>query len=168
MIACCIRLDADRDLHQPIPPLLMRLIQMRLFGYGVTLDLEHVPVCTLDPERHRAGATVLLTISIPRFRKALDWLLIYVNVAATGLRHAGQPCWSIAGEPEDRHVDADFNALAQPLVHVLFRDRPVVAGRSSAEPNSGTQARTHTQGRHRGAADHQLISYLVEHEQKYL
>jgi hypothetical protein len=38
MIACGIRLNAGRDIHRQIPPLLLRFTRMMLFGYRVTLD----------------------------------------------------------------------------------------------------------------------------------
>lgn len=66
--------------------------------------------------------------------------------------------WSSAREPEDRHVDADFNALAQPLVHVLLRDRSVVGGNAPAEPAGWTQVCCRRpQGRHGSATRHGLI-----------
>jgi hypothetical protein len=37
-IACGFRLNADRDIHRQIPPLLLRFTRMMLFGYAVTLD----------------------------------------------------------------------------------------------------------------------------------
>ena len=48
-----------RDPRSLMIALLLPFTQMFLLGYGVTLDLQHIPVCTFDREASQASEALL-------------------------------------------------------------------------------------------------------------
>ena len=43
-------LQVWRDPRSLIIALLMPIVQMLMLGYGISLDIKHVPICTYDRE----------------------------------------------------------------------------------------------------------------------
>jgi drug efflux transport system permease protein len=56
-----------RDSHSLMIALLMPFTQMFLLGYGVTLDLKHIPVCTFDREASQNSQSLLKHFEASRY-----------------------------------------------------------------------------------------------------
>jgi ABC-2 type transport system permease protein len=56
-----------RDPRSLMIALLMPFTQMFLFGYGVTLDLKHIPVCTFDREASQNSQSLLKHFEASRY-----------------------------------------------------------------------------------------------------
>jgi ABC-2 type transport system permease protein len=56
-----------RDPHSLLIALLMPFTQMFLLGYGVTLDLKHLPVCTFDREASQNSQALLKHFAASRY-----------------------------------------------------------------------------------------------------
>ena len=52
-------LQVLRDPRSLIIALLLPVVQMLMLGYGVSLDIKHVPICTLDRERSQQSEALL-------------------------------------------------------------------------------------------------------------
>ena len=48
-----------RDWRSLVIVLVMPVVMMLLFGYGVSLDLKHIPVCVLDREGSQQSQDLL-------------------------------------------------------------------------------------------------------------
>ena len=56
-----------RDPRSLMIALLMPFTQMFLLGYGVTLDLKHIPVCTFDREASQNSQSLLKHFEASRY-----------------------------------------------------------------------------------------------------
>jgi ABC-2 type transport system permease protein len=74
-IAAKEMLQIWRDPRSLMIALLLPFTQMFLFGYGVTLDLKHIPVCTFDREASQHSQSLL-----KRFEASLYFSIVH-NVA---------------------------------------------------------------------------------------
>ena len=99
-----------RDPRSLMIALLMPFTQMFLLGYGVTLDLKHLPVCTFDREASQQSQALL-----KHFQASL-YFAIARNVASyprTRMRHRSRRL-----QDRDRHPAG--------LLRAPYRYRPVV------------------------------------------
>lgn len=65
-------LQVRRDPRSFIMALLLPVVQMLLFGYGVNLDIEHVPVCTFDREASQNSEALLWRFASTKYFRIVD------------------------------------------------------------------------------------------------
>lgn len=71
-----------RDPRSLFIALLLPFTQMFLFGYGVNLDLKHIPICTFDREGSQASQDLLKRFNASRYFAVVHNVTNYPELAA--------------------------------------------------------------------------------------
>jgi ABC-2 type transport system permease protein len=71
-----------RDPRSLLIALLLPFTQMFLFGYGISLDLEHLPVCTFDREGSQNSQALLKLFEASRYFAIVDNVQTYPMLVA--------------------------------------------------------------------------------------
>jgi ABC-2 type transport system permease protein len=75
-------LQVWRDPRSLMIALLMPLVQMFMLGYGVSLDIKHVPLCTLDREGSQQSEALLRGFSASQYFQIVKVLTNYRGLTA--------------------------------------------------------------------------------------
>jgi ABC-2 type transport system permease protein len=73
-------LQVVRDPRSLMIALLMPLMQMMLLGYGVSLDIEHIPVCTFDREASEHSEALLKHFQASHYFRIIEAAQSYPEV----------------------------------------------------------------------------------------